>query len=49
MYENAKNPDGSIDETTIIRQSDKAHIPVDPENRDYQQYLEWAASQTDET
>lgn len=41
MYEKAKNIDGSIDETTIVRLRDGALIPVDDENIDYQQYLVW--------
>lgn len=28
---------------TIIRLSDNANIPVDEQNRDYQEYLRWLA------
>lgn len=30
-------------ENGIIRLSDKANIPIDINNKDYQQYLEWLA------
>lgn len=30
---------------TIIRAADGVSIPVDPQNRDYQSYLEWDATQ----
>ena len=33
-------------EETIYRKEDKAFIPVDPENIDYQEYLEWAKTNT---
>jgi len=29
--------------TCIIRLSDSSSIPLDPENTDYQEYLEWVA------
>jgi hypothetical protein len=29
--------------TTVLRQSDGAAIPMDPDNTDYQQYLLWKA------
>lgn len=32
-----------FDETIIIRHSDKANIPVDEANMDYQKYLAWVA------
>ena len=28
-------------ETSIIRRSDNAFIPINPDNRDYQEYLAW--------
>ena len=38
-------PDGlaGTDIKRIIRKSDGAQIPLDPENADYQEYLEWVA------
>ncbi len=30
--------------TTVQRLSDNAHIPFDPANTDYQEYLEWIAA-----
>ena len=30
-------------ETSIIRKEDGACIPIDKENRDYQEYIEWVA------
>jgi len=32
----------------IIRLSDMAQIPFDPDNTDYQEYLEWAKTNTAE-
>jgi hypothetical protein len=29
------------DPTTILRDEDQAHIPTDPDNIDYQEYLTW--------
>jgi hypothetical protein len=29
--------------TTIVRLADKAFIPLDPDNTDYQAYLAWVA------
>ena len=29
--------------TSIIRLADSASIPIEPANRDYQEYLEWIA------
>lgn len=36
MYKQLRN-----NETTIVRLSDNAFIPIDPGNRDYQEYLDW--------
>jgi len=32
----------------IIRKTDGAQIPFDPDNTDYQEYLEWAKTNTAE-
>ena len=29
--------------SVVLRLSDKAYIPADPDNTDYQQYLKWVA------
>jgi hypothetical protein len=42
MYKQTLNIDNSIG-NTIIRLSDRAFIPFDPANTDYQKYLEWLA------
>jgi len=36
--------DGKV--TAIRRGSDSAHIPLDPSNRDYKEYLKWAKTHT---
>ena len=41
MYKQFKNPDGSVIHTAIIRTTDGACIPFDPDNTDYQAYLKW--------
>ena len=41
MYKQYKNLDGSIVDYAIIRLSDNAFIPFDPDNTDYQAYLKW--------
>ncbi len=48
MYEIVKNSlTGKI--SCIARLVDKAYIPLDEANVDYQAYLEWAAKQNKET
>jgi hypothetical protein len=41
MYKTLKNINGTISTTSIQRLSDKAFIPFDPANTDYQAYLKW--------
>ena len=44
-YKLLKSPDtGTI--TSVLRKEDKAQIPFDPDNKDYQEYLEWAKTNT---
>ena len=40
MYKQCKNTNGEI-ANCIIRTSDNAFIPFDPNNTDYQAYLAW--------
>ena len=42
IIEECKNIDNSLMEC-IIRTTDGACIPFDPDNRDYQDYLKWVA------
>jgi hypothetical protein len=42
MYKLSKNPLRNIVDT-VIRLSDNAYIPFDPQNVDYQAYLKWVA------
>ena len=48
MYKISKLTSYGIEITTIIRTSDGAGIPIDPNNTDYQDYLEWAKTNTAE-
>ena len=41
MYKQINKIDGTLDTTQIQRLSDKAFIPFDPANTDYQEYLQW--------
>ena len=44
--ETIENKDGSTKTVVvqaICRKSDNAYIPFDPDNRDYQTYLDWVA------
>ena len=44
--ETIENKDGStrtVVVQAICRKSDNAYIPFDPDNRDYQTYLDWVA------
>ena len=43
MYKISKSTSYGIEMKTIIRTSDGAGIPFDPDNTDYQEYLEWVA------
>jgi hypothetical protein len=41
MYKLYKSKEGFV--AVVIRLSDKASIPFDPANTDYQEYLKWVA------
>ena len=41
MYKKIKLKDIELD--VVLRTLDGAHIPFDPDNTDYQKYLEWLA------
>lgn len=43
MYRKLLNIDGTENIEQIQRIIDGAYIPTDPENTDYQKYLEWIA------
>ena len=47
-YKKIKNIDGTTSTSGILRKEDKAQIPFDPANTDYQEYLEWAKTNTAE-
>jgi len=41
MYKLLKNPQGQTN--FVLRLSDNANIPMNPDNTDYQSYLKWVA------
>ena len=41
-------PDGTYINKVVIRLEDKAFIPFDEANSDYQEYLEWCKTNTTE-
>ena len=43
MYKLYKNIDGTTYQHGVIRTTDNACIPFDPDNTDYQAYLKWVA------
>jgi len=43
MYKLTKSSYEQTESTIIKRLSDNAFIPFDPDNTDYQEYLEWLA------
>lgn len=43
MYKKCKDIINGNDANCVERLSDNAFIPFDPDNVDYQQYLEWLA------
>ena len=43
MYKKYKDAITNEETGAIIRLSDNAVIPFDPDNKDYQEYLEWLA------
>ena len=43
MYKKFIGANGNVSETAIMRIADRAFIPFDPANTDYQAYLAWLA------
>ena len=49
IYKFIKNPiTGQVDSIKTPNGSTELHLPLDPENTDYQEYLEWAKTNTAE-
>ena len=44
MYKQTQLMFGQSEPTSVIRTTDGACIPFDPDNTDYQAYLEWVAA-----
>ena len=45
-YKKIKDPMGDVHSSLILRKEDNAYIPFDEANTDYQEYLEWAKTNT---
>ena len=43
MYKKLNSPFDNSEQSAVKRLTDNAYIPFDPENIDYQEYLEWVA------
>ena len=43
MYKQTKNPITNELDDIVVRTTDNAFIPFDPNNTDYQAYLKWLA------
>lgn len=43
MYKLTNPTFGQTEVSSVIRTTDNAYIPFDPDNTDYQQYLKWVA------
>jgi hypothetical protein len=44
MYKQVLHPITNQIDNGVLRLEDKAFIPLDPDNTDYQKYLEWVAA-----
>jgi len=47
-YKLLKSPDTGVELPMILRKEDLLYIPKDEGNNDYQEYLEWAKTNTAE-
>ena len=45
-YKKIKDLNGNVSTTSILRKEDMLYIPKDESNRHYQEYLEWAKTNT---